>query len=109
MAYSTTDLSGYKKLQIPERILTDMFTISSQGKSAKERLDELIYAHGYCIDSASITTLPIYYLDVNTRIYIHNNDSNIDGDYIVNKLTIPLTYNGTMSISATKAAENILH
>ena len=109
MAYSTTDLSGYKKLQIPERILTDMFTISSQGKSAKERLDELIYAHGYCIDSASITTLPIYYLDVNTRIYIHNDDSNIDGDYIVNKLTIPLTYNGTMSISATKAAENILH
>lgn len=109
MAYSTTDLSGYKKLQIPERILIDMFTISSQGKSAKERLDELIYAHGYCIDSASITTLPIYYLDVNTRIYIHNDDSNIDGDYIVNKLTIPLTYNGTMSISATKAAENILH
>ena len=68
---------GYRYIKVSD--IESMFSISSQGKSAKERLDELIYAHGYCIDSASITTLPIYYLDVNTRIYIHNNDSNIDG------------------------------
>jgi hypothetical protein len=85
-----------------------MFTISAQSKSAKDRLDELLYAHGYCIETTSITTLPIYYLDVNTRIYVHDNDSGVDGDYIVNKLTIPLTYNGTMSISAIKAAANVL-
>lgn len=101
-------LSGYRYLQIPEHNLIDMFTISSQGKSAKERLDELLYTHGYCTETANITTLPIYHLDVNTRIYVHNSDSSINGDYIVNKLTIPLVYNGTMTISATKAAENVL-
>lgn len=101
-------IGGYKYLQIPERNLTDMFTIGAQGKCAKDRLDELLYAHGYCTETISVTSVPIYYLDVNTRIYIHDSESNINGDYIVNKLTIPLVYNGTMSISATKAAANVL-
>jgi hypothetical protein len=47
-----------------------MFSISSQGMSAKDKLDELIYQHGYCTESASITTIPIYHLPLNTRIYI---------------------------------------
>ena len=106
---SERKLSSYKYLQIPEEHIEKMFTISAQGKSAKNRLDELIYAHGYCIETISVTALPIYYLDVNTRIYIHNEDNEINGDYIVSKITIPLTYNGTMSINATKAAENILY
>ena len=80
-----------------------MFSLSSQGKSAKDRLDELIYNHSYCIESASITTIPIYYLQPNTRIYISDQKSNLQGDYIISKMTIPLAYNGTMSISATKA------
>ena len=85
-----------------------MFTISGQGKSAKNRLDELIYQHGYCVESVTITTIPVYYLEPNTRIYVYDKDSGIDGDYIVSKINIPLTYNGTMSITATKAAESII-
>jgi hypothetical protein len=85
-----------------------MFTISGQGKSAKNRLDELIYQHGYCVESVTITTIPVYYLEPNTRIYVYDKDSGIDGDYIASKINIPLTYNGTMSITATKAAESII-
>ena len=85
-----------------------MFSISAQGKSAKDKLDELIYKHSYCIESATITTIPIYYLEPNTRIYLHDTDSKLDGDYIISKISIPLSYNGTMSITATKAAKNIL-
>jgi hypothetical protein len=39
-----------------------MFTISAQGKSAKERFDELLYQHSGMVETASITTVPIYYL-----------------------------------------------
>jgi hypothetical protein len=85
-----------------------MFSISAQGKSAKDRLDELLYQHSYCIESATITSIPIYYLEPNTRIYLEDNDTSLFGDYIVSKITIPLSYNGTMSITATKAAENII-
>ena len=102
-------INSYKYLQIPEQYIEQMFTTSAQGKSAKDRLDELLYAHGYCVETVTITALPVYYLDVNTRIYVHDDKSGIDGDYVVSKITIPLTYNGTMSINATKAAENILN
>lgn len=102
-------INTYRYLQIPDSYIDEMFSISAQGKSAKDRLDELIYNHGYCIETVSITSLPIYNLDVNTRIYVHGHEGKINGDYIVNKLTLPLTYNGTMNISAIKAAENILY
>lgn len=99
-------LSGYKYIQVQD--IDSMFSISSQGKSAKDRLDELIYNYGYCIESATITTVPVYYLQPNTRIHIHDQETNLNGDYIISKMTIPLTYNGTMSITATKAAESII-
>jgi hypothetical protein len=85
-----------------------MFHISARGKNTKDKLSELLYKHGYCVDSATITTIPIYYLEPNTRIYIHDSKTNLDGDYIISKLTIPLTYNGMMTITATKAAETLL-
>jgi len=99
-------LSGYSYVQVPN--IDYMFSISAQGKSAKDKLDELIYQHSYCIESATITSIPIYYLEPNTRIHLSDKDTNLEGDYIVSKLTIPLSYNGTMSITATKAAESII-
>lgn len=100
------ELSGYRYIQCPE--IDGMFSISAQGKSAKERLDELLYQHSYCIESATITTIPIYYLQPNSRVYLHDDDTGLDGDYIVSKITLPLAYNGTMQLTATKAAENII-
>jgi hypothetical protein len=47
-------------------------------------------------------------LEPNTRVYLYDSKSNLNGDYIVSKFTIPLSYNGTMSITATKAIENIV-
>ena len=100
-------LTGYKYIQVPEANMESMFTISAQGKSAKNRLDELIYQHGYCIESATINAIPVYYLEPNTRIYLHDEETNLDGDYIISKITLPLSYDGTMSITATKAAESL--
>ena len=99
--------SGYKYVKMPDKF-ENMFSISAQGKGAKDKLDELLYQHGYCVESVSITTVPIYHLEPNTRIYLHDDDLGLDGDYIVSKITVPLTYNGTMQITATKAAENTI-
>ena len=99
-------MSGYKYIQVQD--IDSMFSISAQGKSAKDRLDELIYNHGYCIESATITSIPIYYLEPNVRVHIHDEETNLNGDYIVSKMTIPLAYNGTMQLTATKAAESII-
>ena len=98
---------GKKYIQVPD--IEQMFSISAQGKSAKDKLDELIYQHGYCSESVTINCIPIYYLQPNSRIHISDEETYIDGDYIVSKITIPLSYNGTMSLTATKAAETFLY
>ena len=98
--------TAYRYIQITD--IKNMFSISAQGKSAKDKVDELLYQHGYCIESATITTIPIYYLQPNTRIHLFDQKTNLDGDYIVSKMTIPLAHNGTMQITATKAAERII-
>lgn len=100
--------TGYRYIQIPNDQIDSMFSISGQGKSAKDKLDELIYQHGYCVESATITAIPIYYLEPNVRVYLHDEDTGLDGDYVISKITLPLAYNGTMSLTATKAAQSIL-
>ena len=102
-----THMGGY----MPAFIQSDMeslFNISTQGKSAKDELDSLLYNHSYCIENVTIQALPIYYLVPNTRIFISDNESKINGEYIVSKISLPLTYNGMMSITATKAPERLL-
>lgn len=100
------DKSGYTPVFI-NGSLENMFNISAQGKSAQDLIDELVYAHSYCVESVTIQSVPVYHLQPNVRIYVNDEKSKIQGEYIVNKLTIPLAYNGTMSITATKAPERI--
>lgn len=97
--------SGYVFMQINEDISLNYFNISAQGKSAKDALDELLYQHSYCTNSINITAIPVYYLQPNTIIYVRDDQSKINGEYVVNRISLPLTYNGQMSISATKAPQ----
>ena len=43
----------------------------------------------------------------NQTIYVRDDKSNINGKYIISKLTIPLNYKKTMSINATKFVDSI--
>jgi hypothetical protein len=88
--------------------MENLFTISSKGISAKERIEEFLYDYACCAANISITSLPVYYLTPNARIRVYDKNSKIDGEYIVKKFTIPLTHNGTMNITATKVVEDII-
>lgn len=99
--------NGYKYICAPG-ILT-MFSISAQGKSAKTKLDELIYQHGYCAESATINCIPIYHLQPNVLVKLVDEETHLNGNYNISKISAPLTYNGTMSLTATKVAEAYLH
>lgn len=106
MSKQQEEMPGYTFVRIP-KYLENLFTISSQGKSAKDTLDKWLYQYTYCTETISMTAIPIYYLEPNTRIYVRDDNSGINGEYILSKITLPLQYNGTMNISATKAAERI--
>ena len=93
--------SGYTYIQL-RADMTNLISLSAQGKSAKDTLDKWLNEHLYGAESISLNTIPVYYLEPNTRIKISNQDINLSGEYIINKITLPLTFNGTMSISANK-------
>lgn len=99
------DGSGYRFFQVSD--YDEMFSISTQGKSAKDEIDSLVYNYSYAQESISITAVPIYYLQPNSRITVDDDKVGIHGDYIVSKITIPLTYNGTMILTAIKAPERL--
>ena len=97
---------GYTYVKLSKDI-ENLFHISSQGKTAHAQLETFLYNFTYCTESISMTTIPVYHLQPNTRVSVRDDNSHINGEYLINRLTIPLTYNGTMNISATKAADTI--
>ena len=74
-----------------------LFYRSAQGAAAVSKANELIYQYTATVEGISITSIPIYYLQPNTRIYVKSY-----GDYTLDKITYSLSYNGTMSLSGNK-------
>ena len=100
------DMTGYTFVKL-QPFMENYFTISGQGKSAKDELDSLLYQHTYATETTTLTAVPIYHLQPNTRVFVKDDNTGINGEYIINKITIPLQYNGTSSITTTKAVERI--
>ncbi len=97
---------GYTFISLNNNI-NHLFTISAQGQSCKDKLNTLLYQYAICAESISITAIPIYYLEPNTRIFVTDLESGINGEYIVQRISYQLSYNGTMNITATKAVDKI--
>lgn len=105
---STQKNTGYRYLNAGRVHYKQMFSPSAYGLSAKTAIDNLLYNNLVIIESVTINSIPIYSLQPNTLIRIDDDTTNVHGDYIVSKLTVPLAYNGTMSITATKFIDKFL-
>ena len=97
---------GFTFIKLPQT-MESLFTISGQGQSAKDVLDNMLYNYTYCTESISIAAIPVYYLEPNTRIFVRDDNSGINGEYIIESISLPLDHSGNMSISAVKAVENM--
>ena len=72
---------------------------------AYELLRSAIHEYTSYQNSISISALPIYYLEPNTRITVKDDESDIHGDYMIQTISIPLAVSGIMNITATQALE----
>lgn len=88
-------------------VIYDKLAIGGSSRSAYEQIRKELYQYTNYNEQVSLTTLPIYYLEPNTRITIQDSESGIGGDYIIKSISVPLDINGTMNISCTKALERI--
>lgn len=58
-------------------------------------------------ENISISCLPLYFLEPNTRITISNLDDHINGDYMLLNFNINLDTGSLMNLNATKALEKV--
>ena len=87
--------------------LEDLLTVSSQGRDAKSTLDSFLSTHTHGAENITISCIPIYHLQPNTKIYVEDKENKIEGEYVLQRMTIPLTYNGMMSLSGYKYVQNL--
>lgn len=83
------------------------FISSATGSTAFDLIREMLYQYLSYNTSVTINCIPKYYLEPNNVVYIRDDKSNIIGDYIITQYTVPLTYNGTMSISCTQTLTRV--
>lgn len=85
----------------------NMFVTSSTGYSAFDKIRELLYLNLCYNTQITIQCVPKYYLEPNNILYIEDVESNVIGNYSITQFTLPLTYNGTMTITATEVLARV--
>ncbi len=83
------------------------FVHSSTGPSAFDEIRNLLYQYLVYNTTISISCLPRYWYEPNNMIYLENRENGIQGNYVITQYSLPLTYNGTMSITMTQALTRV--
>lgn len=83
------------------------FVNSSTGLSAFDEIRNLLYQYLIYNTTISISCLPRYWYEPNNMIYLENRENDIQGNYVITQYSLPLTYNGTMSITMTQALTRV--
>lgn len=69
---------------------------------AKLKAEYELWKHSNFNENISISCVPIYLLNVNKKIKVCIPEINVDGEYQINNITVPLKYDGIMQIEASK-------
>ena len=98
---------GLQFTQLPyEKWGTD-FKSLPVGKDAFGVIRELLFYHTTYNETISLTSIPMYFLDVNQLIEVEDDKSNIYGQYLIKSISIPIGTEGTMSITGIRSTSRI--
>lgn len=98
---------GYNKVFVVNQGFMDMMRLSSRGRSAYEAVRELMYENLILKETVNFNAIPVYSLEVNTKVLVEDEDTGIQGEYLIKSISFPLDYNGMMSITANKIFKRI--
>ena len=88
-----------------EGAIYDSLAAGKDYNSAYAYARDLLYQYTSYNEAITLQVVPIYYLDVNSRITVRDTESGIFGDYNINSISVPLDVSSLMSISASKVIE----
>lgn len=84
-----------------------LFSSSATGSTAFDYIRDMLYQYLIYNLTVTINCTPRYYLEPNNLIYIDDKKSNIKGEFVISQYTLPLTYNGNMSITTNEALTRV--
>ena len=93
------------------QVSPDMYryiTLGGSQNPAFDKIKELITQFTSYNESVSISVIPIYHLEPNTRISVVDTDIGVQGDYLIKTISLPLAIGGTSSISAVRCLEKTI-
>lgn len=92
---------------IVNEAIYENLVLGGRYNGANIAMKDLLYQYTSFNESITLTTLPIYHLEPNTKISVSDAESGIGGDYIIKNISLSLGINGTMTISANQALVKI--
>ena len=98
------DRKGFDYCQVEDDIYNYLIP-GLRLNSGYEEVRQSLYQYINYSENISIQTLPIYFLEPNTCIEVCDEDSFINGNYIINSLSFSLDYSSSLSINASKLLE----
>ena len=97
---------GQTWYQIEDNIY-DYLQMGGSFNSGYQIIRQLLHEYTSYNENISLTSLPIYFLQPNTRIKVRDQQSSINGDYIINSISFSLDLDSLMTINCTKALQKI--
>ena len=88
-------------------IFHDNFGTGGFKQSAYEQIKYDLQQYTSYQNTVSITAIPCFYLEPNTRVKINDRTTNTYGDYVIKTISIPLGIGNNMSVSLSKAMERL--
>ena len=106
MVMDKCDAEGQPHSVIDKELYANL-AIGTRGYSAQETVRNFLYQYTNYNEQISLQCIPIYYIDVNRRITVKDKKTGINGDYIINSITMPLSPSSMMNITATRALNRL--
>lgn len=100
------DATGQDWVQVDSTIYS-LLTIGGSQNSCYERICDMLYQYTNMNQSITISAIPIYYLEPNTRITVRDDAAGINGQFMISSISLPLDVESSMNISAYQCKQKI--
>ena len=95
-------IRGQKYLDVSNMSFEDNVVNGGTLNSAYNLIKNLVYEYTNYNEAITLTAIPIYHLEPNTVITVVDEESSINGEYIINSISVPIDLGQAMTISAKK-------
>ncbi len=95
-------IRGQKYLDVSNTSFEDNVINGGTLNSAYNLIKNLLYEYTNYNESITLQAIPIYYLEPNTVITVVDEESSINGEYVINSISVPIDLGQSMTISAKK-------